>query len=171
MVRSLYLSLDNASYQTKVRLTAGLLAGFISALSIIVVVTAGLVLTGSDIWTAARLIATSLFGDTAAGGGWLAVILGTLIHLLTGTLFGGLFAAFVPRLPANVYVVAGILYGLLVWIVMGLVVLPVSARLLVASSGNLIMLLFAHVIYGFVLGIAAGVIELMVAQPKAAISE
>ncbi len=170
MVRSLYLSLDNASYQTKVRLTAGLLAGFISALSIIVVVTAGLVLTGSDIWTAARLIATSLFGDTA-GGGWLAVILGTLIHLLTGTLFGGLFAAFVPRLPANVYVVAGILYGLLVWIVMGLVVLPVSARLLVASSGNLIMLLFAHVIYGFVLGIAAGVIELMVAKPKAAISE
>lgn len=170
MVRALQLSLDNTSYQTKVRLTAGLLAGFISALSIIAVVTTILMLTGNDIWTAARLIATSVLGD-AIGSGWLPVVAGTAIHLLTGTLFGGLFAAFVPRMPANVYVVAGIIYGLLVWMVMGLVVLPLGAQLLVASSVNVAMLLFAHVIYGFVLGIAAGVIELMVALPNRAKSE
>jgi len=165
MVRALQLSFGNLPYPTKLRVTAGLVAGFISSLSIIAVVTTILVLTGSDIWSAARLIAISVFGD-AVGSGWLPVVVGTAIHLLTGTLFGGLFAGLVPRMPANFYVVAGIIYGLLVWMVMGLIVLPLGAQLLVASSVNVAMLLLAHVIYGFVLGIAAGVIEMMVAIPK-----
>lgn len=165
MVRVLQLSFASLPYPTKLRITVGLVAGFISSLSIIVVVTAILVLTGNDIWTAARLIATSVFGD-AVGSGWPPVAVGTAIHLFTGTFFGGLFAGLVPRMPANFYVVAGIIYGLLVWMVMGLVVLPLGAQLLVASRVNVAMLLLAHIIYGFVLGTAAGVLEVMVAIPK-----
>ena len=69
-------------------------------------------------------------------------------------------------MPANFYVVAGLIYGLLVWTVMVTIVLPVVAQLLIVSSVNVVMLLFAHVVYGFVLGTAAGVLELMISKPK-----
>lgn len=153
------------SYETKLRLFSGMVAGFIGSLGIIVAVTAVLIATGSDILTAVRLIATSVYGQQA-GTGWLPIVAGTALHLVIGTLFGALFARLVPRMPANIYVVAGLIYGLLTWAVTGLVLLPLVAPLLVATQVNLAILLFAHIVYGFILGIAAGTIEILWALPK-----
>ena len=166
MARVIQLSpIAHSSYETQARLVAGMAAGFIASLSIVAIVTAALVITGNDIWTAVRLIATAVYGQQAAVG-WLPIAAGTVLHLVTGTLFGALFARIVPQMPANIYVVAGMIYGLLTWAVMALIVLPLAAPLLIATNINVMVLLFAHVVYGFVLGIAGGVIELLWAIPK-----
>lgn len=147
------------------RLITGMAAGFIASLGIMVVVTAILMLTGDDILKAARLIASAVYGGDASSG-WSPIVVGTLLHLITGTFFGAVFALFVPPLPANIYVVAGLIYGILTGALMTFVVVPVVAPLMVATRVNVAMLIFAHLIYGFVLGIAAGVIELVWGQPK-----
>ena len=168
MARAIHIApAASIRYETKVRLVAGMLAGFIASLSIVGVVTAILVVTGNDIWTAVRLIATSVYGQQAAIG-WLPIVAGTILHLVTGTFFGAVFASLVPRMPANIYVVAGLIYGLLTWVVMALLILPLVAPLLVATNINVAVLLLAHVVYGFVLGIAGGIIELLWAIPKTA---
>lgn len=152
-------------YETQLRLIAGLIAGFVSSLSIIVIITVFLVITGNDILTAVRLIASVVIDPNAAG--WQPVVIGTLFHLLTGTLLGAGFALIMPHMPPNIFVVVGLIYGILTWGVVALIVLPVIAPTLVATNANVTVLLFAHIAYGFVLGTAAAIIEVLWMLPKA----
>ena len=167
MIRSIRIvQAGKSSYETKMRLIAGMAAGFVASLGIMVVVTAILLLAGENIWTAVRLIASAVYGENA-GNGWIPIVVGTLLHLSTGTFFGAIFALFVPRMPANFYIVVGLIYGILTGVVMTLLVVPIVAPLLVATHVNVAMLIFAHLVYGFVLGIAAGIIEILWGMPKA----
>jgi hypothetical protein len=54
------------NYESRFPVQAGLLAGLGGSLSIMVIVTGILLLSGNDIWTAVRLIATSVEHDTGA---------------------------------------------------------------------------------------------------------
>lgn len=166
MARALHLApISTWKYHTRLRLIAGIVAGFVGSLSIMAVVGVILVVTGTDIFTAARLISTAVLGSEATTG-WVPIVVGTGLHLLTGTFFGALFGLLVPRMPANVYMVAGLIYGFLTFLVAGFVILPLIAPLMVATSINLAVLLLAHVVFGFVLGLAGGVVEVLASRPK-----
>jgi hypothetical protein len=148
-----------ANYESKLPVRVGLVAGIFGAVSIIAVVTFLLIVNGRDIWTAARLIATVVYGPDAAVG-VAPIIVGTIIHLITGGVLGALFARLMPCMPRGIWMVAGLLYGLAAWLLSSFVVLPILAPPMIAADANKNALLLAHVVYGFVLGIAGATYQL-----------
>ncbi len=141
------------NYESRFPIQASFLAGLGGALSIMVVVTGILLLSGNDIWTAVRLIATSVYGPEA-GNGFTPILVGTILHLVTGTVLGSLFARIMPQGPRGMFIMAGIAYGVVAWAVSTFMILPIIAPLLVATNVNISVLLIAHISYGFTLGLA-----------------
>ncbi len=97
---------------------------------------------------------------------WFSVgpaVLGLLIHMMTGAMFGVGFAFLARRLPRTARVPAGAVYGLAVFVVSAFVGLPVAAK--ITNSGSTIsdmasMVGYAtfaveHMMFGLVLGVLA----------------
>jgi hypothetical protein len=141
------------NYEVELPVRAGLMAGVAGSLSIMVVVAGILVLDGRDIFTAARLIATVVYGPEAAVG-VIPIVIGTVIHLIMGGLLGAIFAWTLPRMPRGFWIVAGLIYGIGAWTVSSFIVLPVIAPPMIAADTNIHVLLIAHVAYGFIIGSA-----------------
>jgi len=83
-------------------------------------------------------------------------VFGWLAHCLLGSaMWGGLFAYLEPRLGADSQVKGGILFGLLLWLVMMLVVMPAAGAGYFGFQLTLLaplVMLVLHVVYGAVLG-------------------
>ena len=74
-----------------------------------------------------RFIASGLFGDKAFTGSNM-ILWGVMIHYVIAFLFSAAFFALYPKfrmLAKNKYVLA-IIYGLLIWVIMNLAVLPLT---------------------------------------------
>jgi uncharacterized protein DUF6789 len=82
--------------------------------------------------------------------------LGWMLHIAIGSvLLGGLFAYVEPRLGADNHTKGGILYGVILWLVVMLVVMPAAGvgyfGFLLSRLAPLVMLAL-HIVYGGVLG-------------------
>ena len=90
-------------------------------------------------------------------------VLGLLIHMMTGAMFGIGFAFLARRLPRTVLVPAGAMYGLAVFVVSAFIGLPVAAK--ITNSGSTISdmasmvgwatFAIEHMMFGLVLGALA----------------
>jgi hypothetical protein len=114
---------------------------------------------GQDIWHQPKVIASLVYGPGAtAQPGFVAgpVLVGTLIHLAVSALLGALFGIGTRRillLPSDfgTPVMAGLVYGLLIWLVAYFIVVPtLSPRLLEIYVPAFIV---QHIIYGTVTGL------------------
>ncbi len=103
-------------------LRAGLLAGTLDILAAI------LILAKGNAEGTLKFIASGVFGKSAFSGGYDMVVLGAAFHYFIATSFAtGYFLAY-PRLPVlqkNKWL-SGVLYGVFVWAVMNLLVVPTS---------------------------------------------
>jgi hypothetical protein len=102
---------------------AGVTAGLVLTLMMTVMSAAG----GKDVWYGIKGAAAPFFGERAMQPGFdlAAVLLGLASHLAISATWGMLFAVLIhgaSRLATNV---AGVLWGLVVWIGMYYVVLPI----------------------------------------------
>jgi uncharacterized membrane protein YagU involved in acid resistance len=75
-----------------------------------------------------QFIASGVFGKEAFTGGMGMAALGLLFHFLLAYIFAIIFFLIYPRIHflSRNKVLTGLVYGVLVWIVMNLVVLPLS---------------------------------------------
>lgn len=75
-----------------------------------------------------QFIASGLFGKQAFAGGWYMVALGVLIHYFVAFAFVWLFFAGCKalKLRGEKIIFISVVYGILVWAVMNLAVLPLS---------------------------------------------
>jgi hypothetical protein len=90
-------------------------------------------------------------------------LLGAVIHMMTGAVYGAIFAVAVARLPIAraVLVLAGIVWGAVAFVVSSFIGLPVAAA--VFDSGNQITdmaemagwgtFVIEHLVFGLVLGV------------------
>ncbi len=77
---------------------------------------------------------------------------GLVMHLIYGTVMGGIFAWGAENLLTIVNpLVTGLLFGLLLFLIMVLIVMPM-ARAPMPSMGMVGMVLVVHLVYGLVLG-------------------
>ena len=143
--------MDSANMHGRLPRRVGAVAGLIGSIGIIAVVTAVIVATGNGLFTAPRMIASVVFGANVMG--IMPIIVGTLIHLFTGTALGFIFAALMPPIYRTMWMVAGLIYGMIAFAVSTLVVLPLVSQMLTSSADNVFVLLIAHMVYGFILGI------------------
>jgi len=131
-------------------LHAGLLAGMAAAIVELIPV---LIIQGAHGVSAARVmqaIASGLLGVSAYSGGWAVVVLGIGLHVLVSLVAGVVFAAAAAvrsgllRHP----ITASIGYGALVYLVMSLIVLPLSAAAFprATAAGDIAMSLSIHIV-------------------------
>jgi hypothetical protein len=110
--------------------------------------------SGAERWYGLKLPAYPFLGQRALrlGPDLLATVVGVLSHLLMACTWGVLFAAVVPRVSRLATVALGALWGLVVWLVMFLVVLPALARPL-AEGGGSTGTMVTHLLFGLAVGV------------------
>ena len=104
---------------------AGLLVGTLDLLAAIIQT----LLAGGTVLRLGQYIASGAFGKAAFNGGWPMATYGVSFHYLIAFVFTVLFFAIYPRIGslARHRFAAGIAYGLFVWTVMNIIVVPHSA--------------------------------------------
>jgi hypothetical protein len=91
--------------------------------------------TGKNPVVVFQYIASSLFGKEAYSGDDLMILMGGLFHFMIAYIFTILFFILYPRISfmrINV-ILTGFLYGLFIWVIMNLLVLPTTKVSLPAS--------------------------------------
>jgi uncharacterized membrane protein YagU involved in acid resistance len=102
---------------------AGLLAGTLD-----IIAACGLfsIRTGQDPIIVLRYIASGALGAKAMTGGWTTALLGLLFHFIIAYSWTTIYFLALEKLPRGDWIFYGIAYGLIIWIVMNRVVLPLS---------------------------------------------
>jgi uncharacterized membrane protein YagU involved in acid resistance len=116
------------------------------------------VLGGVPLISLYQYIASGALGESAFTGGIATALLGVLFHYLISIVIAGVFILSVDRLPLlRRYIIPGsLLYGFGVFIVMNLIVTPLSAAPTVPAptTPELILIILDHLLfYGLLLGI------------------
>jgi hypothetical protein len=77
-----------------------------------------------------QVVASGLMGDRAFGMGWFSGAFGLVLHFLIAMIVTTVFVGACPQFPAlqQFYWISGPLYGVIVFLVMNLIVVPLSAR-------------------------------------------
>jgi hypothetical protein len=138
---------------------AGALAGLGGGLAMGLI---GVLLTHAldqDRWLQLKVNASLVLGPavaTQSGFAATPILLGALIHMAVATLLGALFEVllrrFASRTPADGSPeLAGLAYGLLIWLVAFFVVIPVASPLLLQIYAP--ALIIQHLVYGAVTGL------------------
>ncbi|MBV4356460.1 hypothetical protein [Pinibacter aurantiacus] len=104
---------------------AGLLVGSLDILAAIVNFK---IATGKDPVLIFQYIASAVFGKEAYSGGSLMPILGLIFHFIIAYIFTIIFFIIYPKMKLYRYnaFLIGIAYGILIWIAMNVIVVPLS---------------------------------------------
>lgn len=104
---------------------AGLVAGILDAIAAMGMT---IIRGGKDPSVVWRYVASGVFGPEALTGGVPMVLWGLAFHFLIALLFAAFYFLIYPQLQRFITspVAIGLLYGILIWLVMNRVVLPLS---------------------------------------------
>jgi len=116
------------------------------------------VLGGIPLISVYQYIASGALGESAFAGGIVTALLGVLFHYLISIVIAGVFILSADRIPLlRRYVIPGsLLYGFGVFIVMNMIVTPLSATppLPTPTTPQLIVMILDHLlVFGLLLGI------------------
>jgi hypothetical protein len=134
----------------------GVVAGIAGGLAITLVMLIAAAAGGRDIWMTFKFAAAPLLGDRAMLPGFDAgaVLLGTVCHLAVSIVWGVLFALLAYGLSRGATVIAGAVFGIVVWIGMFYVVMPIVGLGRGGESQPVAFAILEHVVFGVVTGIA-----------------
>ena len=82
--------------------------------------------SGRDPMIVLKFVASGALGSDALSGGWGTNLLGLLFHFIIAFSWTILFFVIYPKLPKINWIVLGLTYGVIVWLMMNLVVLPMT---------------------------------------------
>jgi hypothetical protein len=147
-----------ATEKTEVRLAArgGAVAGAIGGLVLAVLGVVMNVIGGHDIWLRMKFAAIPFIGERAREAGFAAlpVLFGLLCHFAVAMGWGVLFGIFFYGWRRGATVALGALWGVVVWIGMFYVVMPLVGIGHVARDAPIGMAVLEHVIFGLSVSLA-----------------
>lgn len=131
---------------------AGLVGGAAIALFLIVVA----VSSGGTVWSVLKGAAAPFLGAQAATPEFALgpVLLGSVLHFAISAAWGAAFGVLAYGLSRGATVVAGLGWGLVVWLVMYYVVLPLAGLGAMVAQTPAVMAILAHLVFGLALGLA-----------------
>ncbi len=148
------------NYYSYLPVRVGIVFGLMGSLLIMALIALLTVSAGADIFLSSRVIASVLLGEGAVSG-ILPIILGTLIHLASGAVYGAIFAAVMPRMPRPFWIVAGLLFAVVIWVI-AMIALPLIVQPIGISQVTYFnVLLISHLLFGLNLGAAGGLYGLL----------
>jgi len=127
----------------------GMLSGFVATIALSVMMLAKGAMGAMPQLDVVEMLSSMMGMPQVLLSGWMA-------HFIIGTVvWGVLFALLVPKLPSSSYTVKGIVFGILVWGLMMIFVMPMAgAGLFGLALGPMasVATLVLHIVYGAVLG-------------------
>jgi len=137
----------------------GAIAGLAGGVAMAVVAALLSASMGQDVWHEPKRIAAMIYGPAALASSGFdlgPVLLGTLLHLLVSALLGAIFGIVTRRglrltSDFGTPVMAGLVYGLLIWMAAYFVVLPLLNPTLLDVYPPAFII--QHIAYGVVLGL------------------
>jgi hypothetical protein len=134
----------------------GIFGGIVGAAAMVAYVVVAKVLNGHDAWVGLKTAAAPFIGPRALVPGIdaSALVMAFAIHVAVSIAWGLVFATAFERAPRHVTALAGPIFGLVVWIVMFYLVLPIFALGKLARGMPATPSMFGHALFG--LGVAAG---------------
>lgn len=142
--------------ERQVALKGGALAGLAGGLLLVVFAVMNALAMPANAWAAFKLPSYVFFGDRVLSGNFDAapVALGIALHLLISAAWGVLFALLVYGLGAGATLASGAVFGVVVWLVMLQVVMPIVGLGEVARLAPVSTTLIEHLAFGLALGLA-----------------
>ena len=130
----------------------GLVPGLVAAVTMLFMLAIVAVASGASPWQPLGVVASPLLGPRALEGGLFPTALGLAIHLVVGTLLGGVFTRVAGRLRRRRQLGVGLFYALVLWLFAQFVVFPLLVPPLAAKLGTLWSFFLGHLGYGLMLG-------------------
>lgn len=132
------------------------IAGIVSGGTLTAMTTIMSALRGGDVWSGIKATAAPIFGDVATAPGFHPVLvpLGLVLHLVVSIGWALGFAALFSGLSKKATVLAGVLWGFVVWLGMYYVVLPFVGLASIRDAAPLARVLAHHVLFGVSLAVA-----------------
>ncbi|MFZ5470658.1 MAG: DUF6789 family protein [Myxococcota bacterium] len=134
---------------------AGAIGGLVGGVVLWAFLLFATALRGQDVWMVFKGAATPLLGERAGEPGFdfLAVFLGAGVHFLVSVGWGALFGIFFAGLTRGATLAAGVLWGVVVWLVMFYVVLPLVGMGQVSRQVPIGFAVLEHVLFGVVVAL------------------
>jgi len=134
----------------------GIVAGLAGGLFLVALLLVTTALKGQNLWPVFKGASTPLFHERAMQPGFDAapVLAGAFFHFLISAGWGWLFAVICFGLSRPATLVAGALWGIVVWLGMYYVLLPMVQLRAMARSAPVGMAIIEHVLFGLVLAAA-----------------
>jgi hypothetical protein len=142
---------DPFARQDNIVMFGGLLAGLLASIAMLVILAFGTLFQGQGLLAPLKLIATTAFGPEVAHKPATAgvIVTGLMIHMLVGIAYGIVFGfiadAIRPRTTAGL-IATGVCYGLAIYLLMFLYIVPSMAPLL--GEQQWIAAALGHIAYG-----------------------
>lgn len=130
--------------------SAGMVGGLVLWIFLMILTAA----SGGSIWSVTKGAAAPFLEATSPGFELGPVLLGTLLHFAISAAWGATFGVLAYGLGRGATVAAGLGWGLVVWLVMYYVVLPLAGLGAVVAATPAFMAILAHLVFGLALGLA-----------------
>ncbi|MDB4953042.1 MAG: hypothetical protein JWO36_611 [Myxococcales bacterium] len=133
----------------------GIVAGMIGGIAIALFLIIGNLASGRSVWQGLKGAGTPFLHERAAQPGFdlVAVVVGVLSHFAVSIVWGVLFALVFYGLSRGATMVAGVFWGIVVWLGMFYVVLPLVGMGQVAQTVPVGVAVFEHVLFGVALAL------------------
>lgn len=137
------------------RITGGVFAGVIGGAVIAIFMLAVSIVKGQDVWSGMKMAGAPFLGERAMLPGFDlgAVLVGVLSHFAVSIVWGVLFGILFHGLGKPATVAVGAIYGIVVWLGMFYVVLPLFGLSEIARSAPVGMAVLEHVLFGLAVGV------------------
>lgn len=148
---------DSVERQELARVSGGgIVAGIVAGLFVVVMLLVSMALKGQNLWPAFKGASTPFFHERAMQPGFDAgpVLAGAFFHFLISAGWGWLFSIICYGLSRPATLLAGALWGIVVWLGMYYVLLPLVHLQSMARSVPVGMAIIEHVLFGLVLAAA-----------------
>ncbi len=133
----------------------GIVAGIVGGLVVALLMLLANVIMRENAWTVFGLAAKPILGKSALEPGFhaLPVIVGVVSHFAVSIAWAIPFALIAYGLMRNETVLAGALWGIVVWLVMFYIVLPLVGLRDVVRTTAVMAALLEHMLFGIALGL------------------
>jgi hypothetical protein len=138
---------------TRLATAHGAFAGVVAGVLLTLFMTVMSAASGQDIWYGMKGAAAPFLGESAMRPGFdlLAVIVGLVSHLAISAIWGILFAILFFATPRTVQIVGGVLWGIVVWIGMYYVVLPIVGLSSMQNDAPVARAIVFHLIFSILM--------------------
>jgi len=141
--------------ELKQAVDGGLAAGFVGGAVLVLLFVLQRSMVSGDAWVVLKMLTGPILGSVATAPGFHAgaALLGTFLHFAVAAAWGAVFGVLAyGRTAKHMTILAGAAFGVVVWVVMFYLALPIWGATSVRSYVSVLGAIIGHIAYGAAMG-------------------